>query len=89
MLKFSAPSADKKVFFAASPSTMRLRARAGLDPPGLVSELPARAILDELQRLPALIAALKLDAGRRRLPGRLLFLVPAPYFPHQFVKFRL
>ena len=68
---------------------MRLRARTGLDPPGPVSELPDRAILDELQRLPALFAALKLDVGRRQLPGRLLFLVPSPYFPHQFVKFRL
>ena len=68
---------------------MRLRARAGLDPLGLVSELPDRVIPDEVQRLPALFAALKLDVGRRRLPGRLLFLVPPPYFPHQFVKFCL
>ena len=68
---------------------MRLCARAGLDPLGLVSDVPARAILDEVQRMPALFAALKLDVDRRRLPGRLLFLVPSPYFPHQFVKFRL
>ena len=63
--------------------------RAGLDPAGLVSDVPVRAILDEVQRMPALFAALKLDAARRRLPGRLPFLVPSPCFPHQFVKFRL
>ena len=34
-------------------------------------------------------AALKLGMERRRLSGRLPFLVRSPYFPHQFVKFRL
>ena len=63
--------------------------RAGLDLAGLVSDVPARAILDEVQRMPALFAALKLDADRRRLPGRLTFLVTSPCFPHQFVKSRL
>ena len=49
-----------------------VRAGAESDPLGFVSELPDRVILDEVQRVPALFAALKLEVDRRRLPGRFL-----------------
>ncbi len=37
-----------------------------------VAELPDRVFLDEVQRVPAIFAALKLEVDRRRLPGRFL-----------------
>ena len=49
-----------------------VRAGAEADPLGFVAELPDRVILDEVQRVPALFAALKLEVDRRRLPGRFL-----------------
>ena len=49
-----------------------VRAGAEADPLGFVAELPGRVILDEVQRVPALFAALKLEVDRRRLPGRFL-----------------
>ena len=49
-----------------------VRAGAEADPLGFVAELPERVILDEVQRVPALFAALKLEVDRRRLPGRFL-----------------
>ena len=49
-----------------------IRAGAEADPLGFVAELPDRVILDEVQRVPALFAALKLEVDRRRLPGRFL-----------------
>jgi predicted AAA+ superfamily ATPase len=48
------------------------RAAAGTDPAGFVSDLPERAILDEVQRVPALFAALKSAVDRRRTPGRFI-----------------
>jgi len=48
------------------------RAAAETDPAGFVAELPRRAILDEVQRVPALFAALKLAVDRRRVPGRFI-----------------
>lgn len=42
------------------------------DPIGFVDALPARAILDEVQRAPALFTALKRSVDRDRRPGRFL-----------------
>ena len=39
---------------------------------GFVADLPTRVILDEVQRVPALFTALKMEVDRRRLPGRFL-----------------
>ena len=47
-----------------------VRGGAEADPMGFVSALPERVILDEVQRVPRLFAALKLDIDRRRVPGR-------------------
>ena len=44
-----------------------VRAGAEADPLGFVAELPDRVILDEVQRVPTLFAALKLEVDRRRL----------------------
>ena len=49
-----------------------VRAGAETDPIGFVADLPERVILDEVQRVPALFAALKMEVDRRRLPGRFL-----------------
>jgi len=43
---------------------------AQADPTGFVRALPERAILDEIQRVPALLRALKLVVDRERRPGR-------------------
>jgi predicted AAA+ superfamily ATPase len=42
------------------------------DPVGFVAALPARAIIDEAQRSPALLRAIKLAVDRERRPGRFL-----------------
>jgi predicted AAA+ superfamily ATPase len=42
------------------------------DPTGFVQGLPARVILDEIQRVPGLFTALKAEVDRRRKPGRFL-----------------
>lgn len=42
------------------------------DPMGFVADLPARAILDEVQRVPELFTALKTRVDRDRAPGRFL-----------------
>jgi predicted AAA+ superfamily ATPase len=47
-------------------------AAAEADPAGFVADLPERAILDEVQRAPALFPALKSAVDRRRTPGRFL-----------------
>ncbi len=47
-------------------------AAAREDPVGFVGELPARAILDEVQRVPQLFTALKSAVDRDRAPGRFL-----------------
>lgn len=46
------------------------RAGAQADPIGFVADLPERVILDEIQRVPALFTALKMEVDRRRVPGR-------------------
>ena len=45
-------------------------AAAEADPAGFVAELPERVILDEVQRVPAIFTALKLQVDRSRVPGR-------------------
>ncbi|MGH2361272.1 MAG: ATP-binding protein [bacterium] len=49
-----------------------VRAAADADPMGFVGDLPARAILDEVQRVPSLFTALKIAVDRDRAPGRFL-----------------
>lgn len=48
------------------------RAAAEADPIGFIADLPERTILDEVQRVPALFAALKISVDRNRRPGRFL-----------------
>lgn len=47
-------------------------AAARTDPAGFVADLPERATLDEVQRVPELFTALKSAVDRRRTPGRFL-----------------
>jgi len=49
-----------------------LAAAAESDPMGFVGDLPERAILDEVQRVPEIFSALKAAVDRRRIPGRFL-----------------
>ncbi len=48
------------------------RVGAEADPMGFVGDLPEKVILDEVQRVPALFTALKMEVDRRRVPGRFL-----------------
>lgn len=48
------------------------RGAAEADPAGFVADLPERAILDEVQRVPSLFAALKTAVDRRRVAGRFM-----------------
>lgn len=45
---------------------------AHADPMGFVADLPERVILDEIQRVPELFEALKMEVDRRRAPGRFI-----------------
>ena len=47
-----------------------VRGGAEIDPMGFVGDLPYRVVLDEVQRVPGLFTALKLEVDRRRAPGR-------------------
>ena len=47
-----------------------VRGGANADPMGFVADLPERVVLDEVQRVPSLFTALKLEVDRRRAPGR-------------------
>ena len=49
-----------------------LRAAAEADPVGFVADLPDRAVLDEVQRVPGLFTSLKAAVDRDRTPGRFL-----------------
>lgn len=49
-----------------------LRASARADPMGFVADLPDRAVLDEVQRVPQLFTALKTAVDRDRRPGRFI-----------------
>jgi hypothetical protein len=48
------------------------RGAAEADPMGFVADLPERAILDEVQRVPALFTALKTAVDRKRVAGRFM-----------------
>lgn len=48
------------------------RGAAEVDPVGFVGDLPKRAILNKVQRVPALFAALKTAVDRHRLAGRFI-----------------
>jgi uncharacterized protein len=48
------------------------RGAAQSDPAGFVAGLPKRVILDEVQRVPSLFAALKSEVDRARTPGRFI-----------------
>ncbi len=49
-----------------------VRAAAVADPIGFVDDLPERVILDEVQRVPSLFAALKVAVDRKRVAGRFM-----------------
>ena len=55
-------------YFTFDDDAARNAARA--DPVGFVADLPERAVLDEVQRVPNLFAAMKLAIDRDRRPGR-------------------
>jgi uncharacterized protein len=48
------------------------RAAAKTDPVGYVADLPERAVLDEVQRVPELFTSLKAEVDSRREPGRFI-----------------
>ena len=48
------------------------RASAEADPVGFIGDLPARAVLDEVQRVPALFTSIKALVDRDRKPGRFI-----------------
>ena len=47
-----------------------VRAGAEIDPMGFIAGLPESIVLDEVQRVPGLFTALKLEVDRRPAPGR-------------------
>lgn len=49
-----------------------LRAAAQADPVGFVADLPAKAVLDEVQRVPELFTTLKASIDHDRRPGRFI-----------------
>lgn len=49
-----------------------LRASAQADPVGFVADLPDKAVLDEVQRVPELFTSLKAAVDRDRRPGRFI-----------------
>ena len=51
-----------------------VREGAQADPIGFVADLPERVILDEIQRVPILFSAIKLEVDRRRRPGRFILI---------------
>ena len=48
------------------------RAAAQADPVGYVADLPERAVLDEVQRVPELFTSLKTEVDNQRRPGRFI-----------------
>ena len=47
-------------------------ASASADPAGFIAALDGPVVLDEIQKVPALLPAIKLAVDRRRVPGRFL-----------------
>lgn len=50
-----------------------LRRAAHEDPIGFVNNLPRLVILDEIQHVPELFSAIKLEIDKQRIPGRFIF----------------
>ncbi|MET0658595.1 MAG: AAA family ATPase, partial [Steroidobacteraceae bacterium] len=48
------------------------RAAAQADPVGFAADLPAKAVLDEVQRVPGLFTSLKAVVDKKRTPGRFI-----------------
>jgi predicted AAA+ superfamily ATPase len=57
-------------YFTLDEDAVRTAARS--DPTGFVAELPERVIIDEIQRVPELLLAIKVAVDRHRMPGRFL-----------------
>lgn len=64
------PTAKNRDYTYVSFDDNVARAGAEADPMGFVADLPEWVILDEVQRVPALFTALKMEVDRRRVPGR-------------------
>ncbi len=47
-------------------------AAARADPMGFVADAPVRTVLDEVQRVPELFSAIKIEVDRNRVPGRFI-----------------
>ena len=56
------------------------RRGAEADPMGFVGDLPEKVILDEVQRVPVLFTALKMEVDRNRVPGRFVLTGSADVF---------
>ena len=63
-------SAEQRDYTYISFDDAVTRDGARADPVGFVAELPERVILDEVQLVPELFPAIKLEVDRRRVPGR-------------------
>ena len=63
---------DKKGFAYFSFDDDVQRAAAQADPVGYVADLPERAVLDEVQRVPELFTSLKAAVDAGRVPGRFI-----------------
>ena len=57
-----------------------VRRGAEADPMGFVGDLPEKVILDEVQRVPVLFTALKMEVDRNRVPGRFVLTGSADVF---------
>ncbi len=66
------PAAGPREYAYFSFDDVVARQAVEADPMGFAADLPERVVLDEVQRVPALFAALKLEVDRRRTPGRFL-----------------
>lgn len=64
----SGPHRRDYAYISFDDAVVRDGARA--DPAGFVADLPERVILDEVQHVPSLFEALKMEVDRRRVPGR-------------------
>ncbi|MDE1962175.1 MAG: AAA family ATPase, partial [Xanthomonadaceae bacterium] len=63
---------DKRGYTYTSFDDNTARTAAETDPVGFVDSLPARTVLDEVQRVPGLFTTLKAVVDRDRQPGRFL-----------------
>src|SRR5690348_4691253 len=63
---------DKRGYAYTSFDDNTARTAAETDPVGFVDSLPARTVLDEVQRVPGLFTKLKAVVDRDRQPGRFL-----------------